>query len=289
MSRRLLFLSLVLVAFAATAAFGQRPRAVDPARSSASAPRPTAAPQAVPAKYEGGVFGYRRTQEGTLVFDDTNSRLVFRNKQQQEVFFIRYEAIQQGFADTQSRRPKAATILGSVPTFYVPNPIGYIKTKARYVTLQFDDPDSQVGGITSFKVANKDISLSVVSTLANKAGLVPHGEIFVRPNTSGPAATSSDPAGKPAVAVENELLSGRVISLPRPVYPPEARQAGVTGTVRVLVTVDEQGNVAEAEAVSGPAMLQTAAVEAAWQAKFEPITKDGHPMRPKTVIAYNFF
>ncbi len=291
MCRRFLFLSSVLIAAAATAAFAQRPRAVDPGRPSSSGAAPPPAPQTVKAKYEGGVFGFRRKQEGTLAFDDANSRLVFRNNQQKEVFFIRYEAIQQEFSDTQSRRPRTATVLGSIPTIYVPsaiyvpNPIGFIRTKNRYVTLQFSDPDSHIGGITSFRVENKDVSASVVQTLAQKAGLVPYGELFVRPTASG-AATNAQSA--PAVVVENELLSGRVISLPRAVYPPEARQAGVTGTVRVLVTVDEQGNAAEAEAISGPPMLQAAAVDAARRAKFEPVAKDGHPVRAKTVIAYNF-
>jgi protein TonB len=93
---------------------------------------------------------------------------------------------------------------------------------------------------------------------------------------------------RPAVFVENELLSNRVISLPRPVYPEEARQQKVAGVVRVLATVDENGSVAEAEAVSGSPMLQEAAVNAARQAKFEPLGRAGSSTRTKTIIAYNF-
>jgi hypothetical protein len=207
---------VVLIAAMAVAAAAQRPRSIPDKNN-----KPAAAPQTVKAKYEGGVFGYRKKMEGTLSFDDANNRLVFRNNRQQEVLSIPYSSISQEFADTQSRRPKSATILGSVPVIGVPygiNPIGFIKTKNQYVTLQFYDPDSHAGGVTSFRVENKEICASVVNTLAEKAGLVPHGDVFVRQGTSSAAMTAQvDLPNRPAVAVEDGALSGRVISLPRPV------------------------------------------------------------------------
>jgi len=142
--------------------------------------KPPPAPQTVTAKYEGGVFGYNKKQEGTLSFDDMNHRLVFRNKQGKEVLFIPYTAINQEFADTQARRPKSATILGSVPVPYGINPIGFIKTKNQYVTIQFYDEDAHIGGVTSFRVDNKEICNSVVNTLAEKAGLVAHMKRAIR-------------------------------------------------------------------------------------------------------------
>jgi TonB family protein len=280
---------LLSMALPATA---QRPRTVQtPSENKGAAPLPSPAPapQKVKAKYEGGVFGYNKKIEGTLSFDDESSRLVFRDAQGKEVLFIPYVAVYQEFSDTEARRPKSATILGSVPVPYGVNPIGYIKTKQQYVTIQFSDPDSHVGGITSFRVENKDICNSVVSALADKAGLVAQGQIFARPR---PAA-QTDPSrpglvNRPAVYVEDEILSARVISLPRPVVPDEARQQKVAGVVRVMATIDEKGNVAEAEAISGSPMLQGAAVDAARQAKFEPVMKNGQPARSRTVISYNF-
>ncbi len=284
-------LSLALISSIAA----QKPRTAsdNPAKA-----KPAPAPQTLKAKYEGGVFGYNKKQEGTLNFDDANSRLVFRNKQGKEVLFIPYKAINQEFADTQARRPKSATILGSVPVPYGINPIGFIKTKNQYVTIQFYDDDAHIGGVTSFRVDNKEICNAVVSTLAEKAGLVARGEIFIkqggadvwgrRPPAGAEISARVDMPDRPAVFVENEMLSSRVISLPRPVYPEEARQQKVAGVVRVLATVDESGSVAEAEAVSGSPMLQEAAVTAAKQAKFEPLGRAGRPARTKTIISYNF-
>ena len=82
------------------------------------------------------------------------------------------------FADTQKRRPSAATVASHIP--YIGLPLGLIKTKVRYLTLQYNDPDTNVSGITSFRLDNKDLVDSAVYTLANKAGLTARGELYVR-------------------------------------------------------------------------------------------------------------
>jgi len=169
---------LLLTVLMAAPVCAQRPRAIEkntPTDASKAVPAP--APQTVNAKYEGGIFGYNKTLEGTLSFDDTNQRLLFR-KDQKELFFIPYNAVNSAFADTQKRRPTAATVAQNIPYFGFP--LGLIKTKVRYLTVQYSDPDTRVSGVTSFRLENKDIVDSVVYTLANKAGLVPRGEIYVR-------------------------------------------------------------------------------------------------------------
>ena len=134
------------------------------------------------AKYEGGVFGYPKTMEGTLSFDDTNKRLLFKNKQQKEVLFVPYAAVLSAFADTQKRRPAAATVASHIP--YIGLPLGFIKTKVRYLTLQYNDPDTNVSGVTSFRLDNKELVESAVYTLANKAGLTARGELYVKKTES---------------------------------------------------------------------------------------------------------
>ena len=168
----------LLTALMAGAVCAQRPRAVEkdePRNATKAAPAP--APQTMKAKYEGGIFGYNKTMEGTLSFDDTNQRLLFR-KDNRDLFFIPYNAVTSAFADTQKRRPTAATIGQVVP--YLGWPIGMIKTKVRYLTLQYSDPDTRVSGVTSFRLENKDMVDSAVFTLANKAGMVPRGEVYVK-------------------------------------------------------------------------------------------------------------
>ena len=174
----------LLLALVGTSVLAQRPRATtnDTGKqpsSSATASKPAPAPATFDAKYEGGIFGYTKKQEGTLSFDDRNKRLVFRDKQQKEVLSIPYSAIDGEYADTKALRPAAAEA-----STYLPFPLGipghFIKKKYRYLTLQFKDKDTQAAGVTSFKVDSKELLASVVTTLADKAGLEPRGEGFVR-------------------------------------------------------------------------------------------------------------
>jgi len=160
-----------------TSIFAQRPRTMDPETSSKPAPPP--APKSFKAKYEGGVFGYNKTMEGTLSFDDANNRLIFKDKKSPKEIFIPYEAMTSVFADTQKRQPSAATVASQVPLIYS-FPARFIKTKVQYLTLQYNDPDSKMTGITSFKLENKELLASVVTTIAAKANMTQRGDIYVK-------------------------------------------------------------------------------------------------------------
>jgi hypothetical protein len=170
--------ALLLLGVLLTGAFAQRPRAVEPdPEAKSQTPRPKPAPKTLKAKYEGGVFGYTKTMEGTLTFDDVNNRLLFKDKKPPKEISIPYESITSAFSDTQKKQPAAATVASHIP---YGSAAGLIKTKVRYLTLQFSDPDSKVTGITSFKLENKEILESALVTLADKAGLTLRGDIYVR-------------------------------------------------------------------------------------------------------------
>ena len=182
MLERLRFVAgLVLAMMIAGATPAQRPRTInqDKAETAANVPSPPPAPQTVKAKYEGGVFGYNKKIDGTLNFDDANQRLVFKDSKQKELLFVPYNAVTGAYADTHSVRPAAATVASNIPSIYA-LPAHFVKTKVRYLTLQYDDPDSKVKGVTSFKLENKDILDSVLNTLAGKAGLNKRGDVFVK-------------------------------------------------------------------------------------------------------------
>lgn len=169
-------LTLLLVGLMFSGVVAQRPRSMEPEEK---APAPPPAPKTVKAKYEGGVFGYKKTMEGTLTFDDENERLVFKDKKPPKEIHIPYNAIASAFADTQKRRPAAATVASAVPVIFT-LPARFIKTKVRYLTIQYSDPDTRVTGITSFKLENKEILASVLAALAEKAEMTKRGDIYVK-------------------------------------------------------------------------------------------------------------
>ncbi|HJZ83512.1 MAG TPA: hypothetical protein VKD91_24290 [Pyrinomonadaceae bacterium] len=174
--------AVTLLALLAGMGAAQRPRATTQDSNSTDAattvPTPSPAPSSVIAKYEGGVFGYNKKMEGTLRFDDSGQRLVFYDQKEKEILFVPYNAITGAYGDTHKVQPAAATVASHAP--YIGLPASLIKTKVRYLTLQYNDPDSKVSGVASFKLDNKDILDSVLFTLAGKAGLTRRGEVFVR-------------------------------------------------------------------------------------------------------------
>ncbi|HLL76753.1 MAG TPA: VWA domain-containing protein [Pyrinomonadaceae bacterium] len=93
-------------------------------------------------------------------------------------------------------------------------------------------------------------------------------------------------AAKPPVS--GDVLNGRAVSLPRPSYPESARRMRVAGTVSVEVTIDVDGKVISARAISGPVMLRDAAADAARRARFSPSLISGKPVQVSGVINYNF-
>jgi len=158
-------------------AVAQRPRTVteDP-EDPASAPPP--APPTVKAKYEGGVFGYPNKQTGMLTLDSDNDRIFFTDSKHKELFSIPLGSITGAYADSHAVQPAAATVISKVPLYGIP--ASFVKTKVRYLTIQYDDPDSRAAGVTSFRLDNKQILDSVLYSLATKAGLTRRGEIYVR-------------------------------------------------------------------------------------------------------------
>lgn len=86
----------------------------------------------------------------------------------------------------------------------------------------------------------------------------------------------------------SRVLNSQAISLPRPNYPPIARQIRIQGVVTVQVLIDETGKVISAKAVSGHPLLAPEAVKAATQARFSPTIIGDQPVKISGVITYNF-
>jgi Gram-negative bacterial TonB protein C-terminal len=91
-------------------------------------------------------------------------------------------------------------------------------------------------------------------------------------------------AGGKKGPIAGGVLNQKAIYLPTPEVP--AGEA--SGVVLVSVLVDEQGSVVEARAISGPAHLHPAAVNAARLARFSPTLLMGEPVKVSGTLSYNF-
>ena len=93
----------------------------------------------------------------------------------------------------------------------------------------------------------------------------------------GPAPPPPSPPKKSIHRVGGDVKPPRQLVRVDPVYPLIAQTAQVEGTVEVDAVIDEQGNVVQARAVSGPKLLYTAALQAVLKWKYEPTYLDGMP------------
>lgn len=93
---------------------------------------------------------------------------------------------------------------------------------------------------------------------------------------------------EPPDIISGGVLNGKATSLPKPPYPAAARAVNATGAVTVQITIDIDGKVISANAVSGHPLLRPAAVAAARSAQFAPTLLSGKPVKVSGVLAYNF-
>ncbi len=77
---------------------------------------------------------------------------------------------------------------------------------------------------------------------------------------------------------------GFLISKPTPTYPPDAKKAHVQGTVVLKAVIDTDGTIKELSVVSGPELLQQAALDAVKQWRYRPYLLNGDPVEVGTTI-----
>lgn len=83
-------------------------------------------------------------------------------------------------------------------------------------------------------------------------------------------------------------LRDQALKLAVPVYPSIEKSNRTEGMVTVQVTLDEEGKVLAAKAITGPKGLRAASEEAAKRSKFKPATVQGKPVKATGTVVYNF-
>jgi protein TonB len=83
-------------------------------------------------------------------------------------------------------------------------------------------------------------------------------------------------------------MAGNNLTKVNPVYPQEAKAAGVSGVVVLHAIIGKDGTVASLNAVSGPSVLAAAAIDAVRQWTYKPYLLNGNPVEVDTTITVNF-
>jgi protein TonB len=108
---------------------------------------------------------------------------------------------------------------------------------------------------------------------------------------AGPNVTVGPPAAAPSkkpLQISQGVLAGYLLGSIRPEYPQIARAAHVDGSVVIDAIISRSGTIESARIVSGPPMLQPAALAAVRQARYRPFLLNGQPTEVQTTITINF-
>jgi len=95
-------------------------------------------------------------------------------------------------------------------------------------------------------------------------------------------------APAPPLPVGGEVKPATLLTSVSPVYPALAKNQRVSGDVRVDALVDVTGRVTAVKVISGPALLQQAAMDAIRGWKYQPATLDGRSVPMHLTVTLQF-
>lgn len=101
---------------------------------------------------------------------------------------------------------------------------------------------------------------------------------------------SSRPIVKSAkpITISSGVAAGMLIEKTAPVYPPIAKSARVSGTVELNATISKSGTIQDAHVVSGPVMLQQAAIDAVRRWRYKPYRLNDVPVDVDAIVSVVF-
>jgi len=90
------------------------------------------------------------------------------------------------------------------------------------------------------------------------------------------------------IAISSGVATGMLILRTPPVYPSIAKAARVSGTVEMHAIISKTGTIKDLQVVSGPTMLQQAAVDAVRNWRYKPYRLNNQPTEVETTIKLIF-
>ncbi len=107
-------------------------------------------------------------------------------------------------------------------------------------------------------------------------------KIFAPPYTYEP----KPPIGP--IRVSAGVIASLNISKVNPIYPLDAKAAGIQGAVILHAIIGKDGSVENLQIISGPPALAGSALDAVRQWKYNPYLLNGKPIEVETIITVNF-
>jgi TonB family protein len=105
------------------------------------------------------------------------------------------------------------------------------------------------------------------------------------PNTGAQTAAGDAPR---RIRVGGNVQANNLIEQTRPIYPPLAKQARISGTVELAAIIGADGHIVDLQVLQGHPLLAQAALDAVKNWVYKPTLLNGDPIEVATIIDVNF-
>jgi TonB family protein len=196
----------------------------------------------------------------------------------------------QAVAQTEQDAAALATVLKSLPAMAVMNTpkgeFGSALTLLQSLNVTVEGAVVKV----SLSIPESQLELTIKPAHADPAPLEsaprPHSQPMQR--AVPPSTLPSTGETPQRIRVGANVQQAKLVQHPFPVYPPLAKQARISGVVRLNAIIGKDGAVQDLTVVSGHPVLVPAAMEAVKQWVYEPTLLNGRAVEVATQIEVNF-
>lgn len=98
------------------------------------------------------------------------------------------------------------------------------------------------------------------------------------------SATNPESETTKKIKIPAAVAVGLLLQKTQPIYPPIAKAARISGTVVLQATISKMGSIEDLHVVSGPPLLQGAALDAVKSWLYRPFLVEGKPVEVETTV-----
>lgn len=142
-----------------------------------------------------------------------------------------------------------------------------VPTQVPHIITYLHDPAPSLG---------PDIATGIGPSIPGADGLNPFG--------ARPPVTVVHPPSPASIRLPSKFVEGNLIFKTIPQYPVIAKTVGQQGTVVLQAVISKSGAIEKLQVVSGPPMLQQAAIDAVKTWRYRPYLLNDQPVEVETTV-----
>jgi TonB family protein len=132
------------------------------------------------------------------------------------------------------------------------------------------------------------IAQSVDEHITVGLGFMPNGDARIILSMPGASTVPPPTDGTKRITIGGNVQQAKLISQPKPIYPPEAKQARLSGVVHLNAIIGKDGSVINLSVISGHPLLVPSAMDAVRQWVYQTTLLNGEPVEVQTQIDVNY-